>query len=588
MMKKVNSKYSSDGVFKGNGKEFGIFLKYAHLSWGWIAFAALVTVGYYLTVTRLPGSTAALFSGNFSDSAITGLIVNFSSLMVMMMLVGIASLIAESRSVRSVRRAVWIRMMGIRADYYDGHSAAELLSAVTSDTEMTVKQLIQVITTAPGLIMYLTQALPLINGFSPKLLWAVLILIPFYIIYAFFMGRWQYKVSGHIQVRIGGLTGYLSDRIRNLTMIKSFVTEKQEEEKGVAASRELYKANIHYSYASGAIVAYTILAEIVGIIIAVLWGCVLLRSGEINLEAWLAFYLFVPTINTVLRQLTNIWASLKEVQGRAARLGGMMVAPQEDRNQNEQEDIPVGDIRFDHVGFSYREGISVLDGVSFTVPAGKMTAIVGLSGSGKTTVLRLIEKLYTPQSGEIRIGNTPIDKLNLDAWRDYLSYVDQNAEMFSGTVREALTYGVHRPVEADEMERAAKRAGIHDFIASLPDTYDTRLALWGNTMSGGQRQRMVIARELLKNADILLLDEPTSALDSESAAKVSETFFKGFEGKTVIAVTHELNFITAADQIIVMSGGKISASGRHQELMHSCPMYRELVEEQSYQEVFAK
>lgn len=336
---------------------------------------------------------------------------------------------------------------------------------------------------------------------------------------------------------------------------------------------------------SGTIVAYTLLAEVLGIVIAVLWGCALLRSGEIDLESWLAFFLFVPTINTVFRQLTNIWSNLKDVQGRAARLGAMMVAPQEDMNQNESKEIPDGDIRFDNVSFSYREGITVLDGISFTVPKGKTTAIVGLSGSGKTTVLRLIEKLYTPQSGTIEIGSTPLDRLNLSEWRKRLSYVNQNAEMFSGTIREALTYGVHQELDEEKLQQAAKLAGIDDFIASLLEGYDTKLALWGSTMSGGQKQRMVIAREVLRNADILLLDEPTSALDSESAHAISETLFHGFENKTIIAVTHELNFIAAAEQIIVMSEGKILASGRHEELMQSCPMYRSIVEEQSYQEV---
>lgn len=572
----------------GDWKEFGAFFKYAHLSWGWIIAAAAVTIVYYLTVTKLPGSTAALFSGNLTQNAITDLIINYTSLMVMVLLVGAVSLIAEARSVRSVRRTVWTRMMGIRSDYYDEHNATGLLSAVTSDTEITIKQLVQVITTAPGLIMYLSQALPQINSFSPSLLWSVLILIPFYILYATFIGRWQYKVSSRIQIRIGGLTSYLTDRIRNLTMIKSFVTEKMEEEKGIAASRDLYKANINYSYANSVIVGYTVLAEIIGIVIAVLWGCLLLRNGEIDLESWLAFFLFVPTINTVLRQLTNIWANLKDVQGRAARLSAMMVAPQEDMNESKPENIPSGDIRFSDVSFSYREGVPVLDRLSLVIPDGKTTAIVGLSGSGKTTILRLLEKLYQPQVGEISIGGTPLDELNLRVWRSRLSYVNQDAEMFSGTVRQALTYGVQHPVSDNDLDQVAKIAGVYEFITAMPEGYDTQLALWGSAMSGGQRQRMIIARELIKNTDILLLDEPTSALDSEAASHICETLFRGFAGKTIIAVTHELGFITHADQIIVLSGGHVSAVGKHEDLMETCAMYRGLVEEQSYQEVFAK
>lgn len=187
-MEKKGSKENPDRAAKGSWREFGLFFKHAHLSWGWIIVTALSTMVYYFTVTKLPGSTAALFSGNLTKSAITDLIINYSSLMVMIVVLGIISLIAESRSVRSVRRAIWTRMMGIQEDYYDEHSASELLSAVTSDTEITVAQLVQVITTVPGLIMYLSTALPMINSFSPKLLWSVQILIPFYFIFSWDAG----------------------------------------------------------------------------------------------------------------------------------------------------------------------------------------------------------------------------------------------------------------------------------------------------------------------------------------------------------------------------------------------------------------
>ncbi|MCF0137401.1 MAG: ABC transporter ATP-binding protein [Oscillospiraceae bacterium] len=587
-MKKDPVNNKPDSASTGSWREFFYFIKNAGMSWGWIVITIIVTMVYYLTCTRLPGSTAALFSGTLTRNAIMDVVINYSSLLVAMALVSTVSLIAEARTVRSVRRIMWKRMMCIRSDYYDEHNAGELLSAVTIDTQTSVTMLIQLIVTTPGLILYLSRALPLINGFSPKLMWSVLILIPFYILYAFLMGRWQYKIGRRIQVRIGGLTGYLTDRIRNLTMIKTFVTEREEEEKGVAASKELYRANVDYSYVNSVIVAYTILAEVLGIVIAVIWGCYLLRNGEIDMQSWLTFFLFVPTINTVLRQLTNIWSNLKDVQGRAARLGGLMQAPLEDLNESADVNIPDGDICFENVSFAYREGAPVLKNISFTLPRGKVTAVVGLSGSGKTTILRLLEKLYTPQSGRITVGGVPLEELNLCSWRDRLSYVNQDAEMFSGTVREAMAYGIRREVGEEYLRQAAHISGIEKFISESEEGYETELAIWGSTMSGGQRQRLIIARELLRDADTLLLDEATSALDPETALAISDTFFCGFGGKTVVAVTHELGFITQADRIIVISNGTVNAEGTHSELMEKCDIYRRLVEEQSYQEVFAK
>ena len=569
-------------------RQFWQFLTHAKLSWGWIFLTLAVTIAYYSVVSKLPGSTAGLFSGNFSNAAIMGVVINYSSLLGLKVLVSVLMLLAEARSVRSVRQMIWKRMMDIENSYYDKNSASGLLSAVTSDTENTLSSFISMVVTIPGLLTYLAQALPQINAYSPKLMFSVFVLIPVYILYAVFMGRWQYKVSSRIQMRIGGLTGYLAERIRNLTLIKAFVTEPQEEEKGLAASGKLYKANVEFAGANGVMVMYTMFTEAVGVLIAVLWGCKLLRDGEIDLTAWLAFFLYVPTINMVFRQLTNIWANLKEVQGRAARLGALITAPQEQMNTEASPDIPTGDIVLDQVSFSYQEGTPLLEKVSVTIPAGKVTAIVGPTGSGKTTVLRLIERLYAPDKGSITVGGKDIRELNLSAWRSHLSYVTQGAELFSGTFRQALTYGIHRDVTEKELIEAARLADIYDFIAEKPGQFDAKLDIWGGAMSGGQRQRLVIARELLKNADVLILDEPTSALDAETAAALSDTFMTRFAGKTVITVTHELNYIASADQIIVLRAGKVEGIGAHQALMASCPTYRALVEEQSYQEVMAR
>lgn len=587
-MKKTEKEQAGKMERGGSWKNFGAFLRHAKLSWGWIILSLVVTMVYYVTVSRLPGSTAELFTGKFTSEALVNAILAYVTMFLAQAIVSVMSLIAEAKSVRSSRRAVWKRMMGIQSKYYDEKNAATMLSAITSDTEQTVMSLLNLIILIPGLITYLISAMTMINGYSPKLLLAVVVLIPVYILYSVLMGRWQYKIGRKIQMRIGGLTGFLTERIRNLTLIKSFVTEKKEEEKGTLASSELYKAKVDSAKMNAVVVAYTMGAEVIGIIIAVIWGSILLKNGEIELTDWLAFFLFVPTINTVLRQLTSVWANLKDVQGRASRLGELMEAPQENMNESAPTEIPSGAIEFSDINFAYTEGTSILEHVSFTIPEGKTTAIIGPSGSGKTTILRLLENLYTPQSGAIFVGGKRLDELNLAAWRDHLSYVNQDAELFSGKIRDALTYGIRRAVSDEELVQATKTAGIYDYISEQPEGFDAELAIWGNAMSGGQRQRMVIARELLKNANILLLDEPTSALDAETATAISDTFFNGFKGKTIVTISHELNFIAQADNIVVLNHGIVEDSGTHERLLRTSKTYRTLVEEQSYQEVFAQ
>lgn len=572
----------------GSWRQFGSFFRRVKLSWGWILLSLAVSIAYYGVVAMIPGSTAALYAGEFTTAAIMGLVVNYLGTLALSLASSLTQLMANARSVRSARNSVWERMMGIRTSYYGENDPGRLLSAVNSDTEAAVTSLITLIIGIPSLCVYLMMCLSQISFYNPKLLAVLFIVVPVYILYGALMGGWQQRTGYAIQSRIGGLTGFLTERIRNLTLIKSFAAEKKEEDGGVAAAGELYKANVQYQYISAVVGAYTFFTEAIAIVAAVIWGSALLKNGEIELEAWLAFFLFVPMINTVLRQMSMKWTEIKQLQGRSARLGQLMEAPQEESGGTASGDVPRGDVAFRDVRFRYPGGRTALDRVSFSIPQGKTTAIVGVSGSGKTTLLKLLERLYTPEEGSVTVGGKDIGGLDLRAWRERISYVNQDAAVFSGTVRECLTYGVSRQVSDGELEQAAKLSGIYDYIAGQAGGFDAPLSIWGSGLSGGQRQRLVIARELLKNADILLLDEPTSALDPESAQAVSDTFFTRFQGKTVVTVTHELSFIAGADQIVVMDQGRVVGRGVHRELMKSCPVYRELVEEQSYQEVFAQ
>ena len=570
----------------GSWKVFGSFFRRVKLSWGLIILSLIISIAYYAAVSFVPGSTAALYSGDFSMSAIMGLIVNYLCTLVLSLAVSVSQLFASAKSVRSARNSVWKRMMGIRTDYYNENDPGKLLSAVTSDTEAAITLLITVIISVPSLIMYLIMCLAQVSMYNKKLLAVLFVLVPVYILYAVFMGRWQYKTGRGIQTRIGGLTGFLSERLRNLTLIKSFATEKKEEAAGVEASAQLYKANVQYQYINGILGGFTFFTDAVATVLAVLWGCLLLQRQEINLEAWLAFFLFVPMINTVLRQFSLMWGNIKELQGRASRLGAMMEAPQEDMREKNGSDIPRGDIVFEHLSFGYNSGKNVLSDIDMVIPEGKTTAIVGVSGSGKTTVLKLIEQLYLPKEGRIVAGGTDIGTVNLAAWRDHISYVNQDATTFGGTLRECLTYGIHRKVSDEEIMEAVKQAGIDQYVREQSQGLDTPTAIWGNGMSGGQKQRLVIARELLKNADILLLDEPTSALDAETASGIIDMIYRRFKGKTIVTVSHELNFIAHGDHIVMLNQGRVAGQGSHESLMEQCPEYKALVEEQSYEEVY--
>ena len=226
----------------------------------------------------------------------------------------------------------------------------------------------------------------------------------------------------------------------------------------------------------------------------------------------------------------------------------------------------------DNVTFRY-EDRDVIQNVTVLIPKGKVTAIVGPSGAGKTTLLSLLERLYTPDEGEIRFGKTPVETIHLDEWRGATGYIQQSSPLLSGTVRENITYGLNREADESEIIAAAKKANCYDFIARLPQGFDTPVGAMGGKFSGGERQRIAIARMIIKDPDYLLLDEATSNLDAENELEVQQALNGLMKGRTAIVVAHNLRTVVNADNIIVMDQGRIQAVGTHETLYGTCDLY---------------
>jgi ATP-binding cassette subfamily B (MDR/TAP) protein 1 len=241
-------------------------------------------------------------------------------------------------------------------------------------------------------------------------------------------------------------------------------------------------------------------------------------------------------------------------------------------------------IKLDQVSFSYSDSIenNVLHDVTITAQQGQHIAIVGPSGSGKSTIISLLERFYRPTSGQILIGGVPVDAPPIDTYREHVSLVSQDTQLFHGTIRYNILLGVPTNEESEEaMINAAKDAHIHDFIMSLPEGYDTQCGRKGALFSGGQRQRLAIARALVRNPTILLLDEATSALDSESEGEVKRALKDASEGRTTVSVAHRLSTIREADCIYVLVKGRIVEFGSHDKLVREKGVYWDMCQRQN-------
>ena len=304
--------------------------------------------------------------------------------------------------------------------------------------------------------------------------------------------------------------------------------------------------------------------------------------GKIDTGEFAAFVLYISTLIAPIRTLSVIY---EEIQGGATgfkRFCEILDVPPEEESPNADEPERLkGEIVFDNVSFGYSsdEGERVISGFSMKIPAGKTTALVGPSGGGKTTICHLIPRFYETDGGEITIDGFNVKDLKRAALRKNIGIVQQDVFLFNGTIRENIAYG-NFGASQEEIDEAAKRANIHDYILSLPDGYDTNVGERGVKLSGGQKQRISIARAFLKNPPVLILDEATSALDNATEMLIQDSLSKLSQGRTTLVVAHRLSTVKNADEIIVVTANGIEERGTHAELLEKGGIYKELYDYQ--------
>ncbi|NFH69794.1 ABC transporter ATP-binding protein [Clostridium botulinum] len=465
-----------------------------------------------------------------------------------------------------MRRDVFNHLQKLPNKYFDNNKTGDIMSRIINDL-MEISELAH---HGPedifiSLVM-LTGSFIILCTINIPLTLLIFAFIPFIVLFTMHQRKKMNKAFLNTKVKTGAINASLENSISGISISKAFVsheTEQEKFEKGnkkfIIAREKAYK--VMAEYFSGAGFGIDIL-NYVGLI----GGGLFTFKGVIDIGDFMAYMLYIRLFTDPIKKLINF---MEQFQNGITGFQRYMEIMNEDQEKNKKNAVELrdvkGNIEFKNVGFSY-EGKKVLDDFSIDIESGKMLALVGHSGGGKTTICNLIPRFYDVMDGDIQIDGKSIYDVTLDSLRENIGIVQQEVFLFTGTIRDNILYGKTNASE-DEIKKASKMANIHEFIESLPEGYDTYIGERGVKLSGGQKQRISIARVFLKNPSILILDEATSALDNATEHIIQESLKKLCEGRTTIVVAHRLSTIQNADEIVVIGNKGIIEKGSHDELM---------------------
>ncbi|MFC0332562.1 ABC transporter ATP-binding protein [Paenibacillus sepulcri] len=482
--------------------------------------------------------------------------------------------------VAELRDRLWKKLLILKVSYYDSHRTGETISRMTNDTGV-VKSLI-----AEHMTGFFTGIISVIGSIVVlfymdwKMTAVMLGVIPVAALFLVPLGRQMFKISKGLQEETASFTTILTQVLSEIRLVKSSNAEAKEYGNGKQGITNLFRFGLREAKVQALIAPLMFFVMMMLLVVIIGYGGIRVSSGALSAGELVAFILYLIQIVMPMSQITTFFTQFQKTIGATERIIEILDTEEEDHVSGIEVKRSNQVISIDHVSFAYGQEEPVIHDLSFKVNPGSVTAIVGPSGGGKTTLFSLLERYYEPTSGSIRLGLDEIQTFSLQSWRSQFGYVSQESPLIAGTIRENICYGIHHEVTQEQLVQAAKMAYADTFIRELPKGYDTEVGERGIKLSGGQRQRIAIARALLRDPKILMLDEATSSLDSKSEVVVQEALKNLMAGRTTLVIAHRLATVVEAEQILFIEKGRLTGSGTHEELLKSHVMYREFATQQ--------
>ncbi len=548
-----------------------------------VVLSSLAGLGVPLLIKEIIDSAIPTFDGdklNVLTLAMVALVI------VTALVTTLQSYLSNSVSnniVFDLRNQIYSHLTGMSLRWFTANRTGESLSRVNNDVGSVQGVVGDTLGAVVGNVITVSSTLVVMIGMDWRLALFSMMFIPIFIIPAQRVGALQRTLIGQTQERLANLNSHMQETlsVSGALLVKTFGREQEE----IGTFQETARAIRDLSTRRALIGRwFNTMLNLFGSIspaIVYWYGGHHIIGGEASLGTVVAQVALLSRVFGPLSALLNVHVLTLSSIALFERIFDYLDLTHE--IEDSPNAIPLehvdGEIRFDHVTFSYVEGLETLHDISFEVAAGKFAALVGPTGAGKTTVAYLIPRLYDVQEGSVLIDGHDIRDITVSSLRDAIGIVNQEPFLFHASIQQNLRYA--RPdATDDEVEAAARAANIHDFVMSLPDGYETMVGERGYRLSGGEKQRIAIARAVLKDPAILILDEATSSVDTETERVIQDALERLSHGRTVVAIAHRLSTIVAADIILVIQDGHVVDSGRHDELLARGGLYGRLVSQQ--------
>ena len=481
-----------------------------------------------------------------------------------------------------MRNDIFTRIQRLSFSYYDQHQTGQLMVRATDDVERVRLFIAQGLILAFQSILLLVGTLIILFWMNWKLTLVIIPVLPLSMILFMVFGKVAQPMFREVQTRLSNLNTILQENVAGIRVVKAFVRYNHEQDRFDDANYKLYRQWLTVAMTFGTLFPLIFFIGQAGQVAVLYFAGKFIIDSSMTIGEYQAFSLYLLLVFFPLGQLGFIISLMAQASASSERIFEILDARSDIEEKPNAPELPAiqGRVEFQDVSFRYfNSGDWILRHVDFTAEAGQTIALLGATGSGKTTIINLIPRFYDVSEGTILIDGHDIRDVTLDSVRSQIGIVLQETNLFSGSIRDNIAFG--RPEATDEEEiEAAQSAAAHDFIMEFPEGYDTPVGERGATLSGGQKQRIAIARALLLKPNILILDDSTSSVDFTTERKIQNALDNLMEGRTSFVIAQRISTVRNADQIIVLEKGRIAAMGTHTELMEDSAIYAEIFSSQ--------